>query len=1071
MTEKQSLQGDETVQEDGLPASLRAELEEQENAPPPTPPPPSGRKRLWLALKVGVSIAGLAYVWSRFLGRDGAGEILGSLGNLDPLWFLAAIAMQCTAIFFAVRRWRLLLEGQGIHAPYGFLVPSFMIGRFWGALTPGGLGLDGWKLFDVTAQTGKLSRATALLGTEKILGQLAMGLVVMGGSVWGTALLGVPGVLGVNAFFVVLVTAGITFLSRPELFLWIFRLAPSAVRPRLLALVEALRAYRGKNRLLALAVAYGAGIHAFNNLIYVCAARALGIELDPGIVFFGSTLQIIATLLPISFNGVGLREYAASQLYAGVMSPAQALLVPTVGFAAEMIVSATGALFLVTRRAGYDAGIVVDDADREQALLDEAGVEPASGATVKGRGRLAGILEGATAMLVAFGVVARETASARPPSVLRGLVLGFGAGLVGGMIVGLAEGAVVIVDGGGRSGYGVLVYGAVAYGVFSALGTAFVGAALMVLARLLGRAALPEPAAFGRLAGLVVAAFAFALGVFRIRRDVFHEELALKSAMGLAVLGGCALGGLLLYLGLGALLRHATRQRWGAFLLQPWGAPAFVGATVALLFVVTQAFGPPGANAENGHLRPPPPEDAPNVLFIVVDTLRADHLPAYGYSTGSTPNLDRFADDAIRFDQAFANASWTRPSFASMLTGRYASSHGVMSKSDGLPESLMTLPEVLSEGGYATAGFVTNYNVAPHYNFQQGFDEYAYLEPQFILGADDAAAKLLLMQVVRRGIERFRAMGGRVEPGAFYQDAETVNGRVFGWLENAPRPPFFLFTAYMDPHDPYYAHPYDGEGYARAAHQRPDPSEADALRAMYDGEITYWDAHFGALMDELRRRGLYDDMLIVVTSDHGEEFAEHGGFWHGTTLYDEQVRVPLFVKLPGNARAGTTVDHWVQSIDLMPSILTRVGLEVPEGVQGRLLEEGTERVYAEESHEGNVLEAVRERRDFRAYKLIRANEGNPRGLAPYELYLVEEDPAEQDDRAEAEPEALRAMTESLAEARTAAAEGAVEAVEVERGQTDLQQQCNLGYASAEECCRERLLSREMCESQGFAYGE
>src|SRR5690606_16414384 len=150
---------------------------------------------------------------------------------------------------------------------------------------------------------------------------------------------------------------------------------------------------------------------------------------------------------------------------------------------------------------------------------------------------------------------------------------------------------------------------------------------------------------------------------------------------------------------------------------------------------------------------------------------------------------------------------------------------------------------------------------------------------------------------------------------------------------------------------------------------------------------------------ELQRRGMYDDMTIIVTSDHGEEFGDHGGFWHGDTLYDEQLRVPLFVKLPGNTRGGTVLRHWVQSIDIMPTLLRQQGLEVPEGVQGGDLFTGTDTVYAEESHAENVLESIRVRNGMTERKLITANEGNPRGLPTTELFHVDDDPREQHDHA------------------------------------------------------------------------
>ena len=119
-----------------------------------------------------------------------------------------------------------------------------------------------------------------------------------------------------------------------------------------------------------------------------------------------------------------------------------------------------------------------------------------------------------------------------------------------------------------------------------------------------------------------------------------------------------------------------------------------------------------------------------------------------------------------------------------------------------------------------------------------------------------------------------------------------VNREVDGFLERNQKGPWFLFVGYMDPHDPYYEHPYNGVGYSRAAHVKPEPSEADRLRKLYDGEITYWDENFGNLLASLKQKKLYDDLTIVITADHGEEFMEHGGFWHGTTLYDEQLHVP-----------------------------------------------------------------------------------------------------------------------------------------------------------------------------------
>jgi arylsulfatase A-like enzyme len=414
-------------------------------------------------------------------------------------------------------------------------------------------------------------------------------------------------------------------------------------------------------------------------------------------------------------------------------------------------------------------------------------------------------------------------------------------------------------------------------------------------------------------------------------------------------------------------------------------------------------------------------------LFIVVDTLRADHLPGYGYQKGKTPHLEAFARDAVRFEQAFANASWTRPSFASMLTGRYASSHGVMSKEAALPDAAVTLAESFKQAGYVTGGVVTNFNVAPFFNFQQGFDEYVYITPDFLFGASDTAAKLSLVQIVRRVDETLRGKLNRVKPGSTYHDAETVNAELENWLARAGQGPWFLFAGYMDPHDPYFEHPYNGFGYSRAAHVKPQPHEADRLRALYDGEITFWDEHFGKLVQKLKAKGLYDDLTIVVTSDHGEEFMDHGGFWHGTTLYDEQIHVPLFVKLPKGERAGSTVSHWVESVDIMPTLLAMQKITVPEAVQGVDLFRGKEQAFAEESHEGNVLKALRLQRNGAQLKVVVANKGNPRGLAEQELYRVDTDTREQNNLADKDADALLHGQSTLEAAEKQAKVGALKA--------------------------------------------
>lgn len=322
------------------------------------------RKWSFLLLKVAFSVGMLTWVVRGQLARDGAAELWSRLEALQWHFWALAVCMQLVAIGFAVMRWRLLLRGQGIHAPTRFLAKSFLIGRFFGAFTPGGLGLDGWRLFDVGKRTGHYAKVTAVAGVEKILGQLAFGVVVLLGSFWGYQMIGVPGVLLVNGFFLVLVMAGLTLLSRPAVFGVMAGLMPEAVQKRVDTLVRAVSAYQGKSKLLLLAISSGIAVHVFNNLIYVCAALALGIDLNPLVVFFASSLQIMATLVPVSLNGLGIREATAAALYTSAavgLSSTEALLIPLVGIAAEYSVSMFGIVPFMFRRGDQDVGIAVDD--------------------------------------------------------------------------------------------------------------------------------------------------------------------------------------------------------------------------------------------------------------------------------------------------------------------------------------------------------------------------------------------------------------------------------------------------------------------------------------------------------------------------------------------------------------------------------------------------------------------------------------------------------------------------------------------------------------------------------------
>jgi arylsulfatase A-like enzyme len=240
-----------------------------------------------------------------------------------------------------------------------------------------------------------------------------------------------------------------------------------------------------------------------------------------------------------------------------------------------------------------------------------------------------------------------------------------------------------------------------------------------------------------------------------------------------------------------------------------------------------------------------------------------------------------------------------------------------------------------------------------------------------------------------------------------------------------------MLLHYMDPHDPYFTHPYDGEALARVANPNPDRALADRYRAAYDGEIGYLDAQLDRLFAELKARGVYDQTLIVFTADHGEEFCEHGGWWHGTTLYDEQLAVPLIVKPPRGGVTGAVSDALVSSVDIAPTILAGAGLAAPGAMVGKALgllasaPAPRDHSFAESELEGNVLQAYRSG----GWKLIHANPGNPRGLPEHQLFDVAKDPREQRDLVASRGEQATTLSANMAAVRSHAESMAVHASE------------------------------------------
>ena len=377
-----------------------------------------------------------------------------------------------------------------------------------------------------------------------------------------------------------------------------------------------------------------------------------------------------------------------------------------------------------------------------------------------------------------------------------------------------------------------------------------------------------------------------------------------------------------------------------------------------------------------------PSPHAPDILLITLDTVRADHMGLYGYERRNTPSLEKLVKEATVYAHAIAPGDMTLSTHASLFTGLYASRHGAHYFHDNranpamalvagdwrapaLEPGFRTLAESLSAQGYFTAAVVANYGFLGHqFGIDQGFQNYDAREAgPFVEGGPSYCLR-----------DAFAALVSRFIPPASlevrYRNAEQINQEAFALLDKTRRQnrKFFLFLNYMDAHWPYmppapFDTLYPGKDVAFLTPQfnglRTDvvsgkrlPTEAEYAHmvSQYDGGIAYLDSELGKLIEWLKDRGLYDNLMIIVTSDHGEAFGEHGLLEHGVSVYQDQVWVPLIVKYPGR-NAPETVLETVSLVDVMPTVLDSIGGRPPEGLDGVSLRRvgGTalKRVYAE----------------------------------------------------------------------------------------------------------------------------
>lgn len=950
-------------------------------------------------------------------------ELRGTNLSILVPWLVFAALIRLAGMTAGMLRWRLLLKGQGLTIPFGYLVQSWFVGRFFGIFLPSTIGLDGYRFYDSSLYTGQPVKCATVIAVEKLIGFVALTFLVFLTFPLGFRLLNINVVIfaGILVVLAVFVAVAFLLLLNPRVIQILVAVVPTPAKisNMLNKLGLAATAYSGNRMLLLKATFLGLLVHLGTCFMFfgtMMAIRAENTSLWD--ILFASPVMIYGTVLGPSIGGEGIREIVFVSLLSGTAGAAAAALFAHLGWWVGDVVP-----FLI----GMPILIL-----RSRKPKDEMASE------------LARMRSKAAESQVLMHLTPDEVAGYRR-NIINCLLAGALAGLIGGAIIGLAEAAWVVSHHAGYTEWSAYWWGPAVYGaLFLWVGLGI--AAGLTFLYLLAKRFLSAKFDFALTLGLVLAMAFLAIGRFCYRRDVLGEKpLTMGQNLNVLIIALGLLAGAAV---LALLVTWPFRFKRGA----ASGAGAGVFAALVILGVAL-SFGAPGRAAPE--FAPPQKAAGPNIILMVADALRADYLPDYSESAPiETPALSRFAGDSVLFTGCFSQASWTKPSFATIFSGRYPESHTATGKNSSLPDEITTFAEVFSQHGYYTKGFSNNPNIMGSFNFGQGFTDYTDLKPDLYFFAESSASKLTGYDGLRKIWSVVaKRLGGKMNVTRFYQPAEVVSREALAWLDGTERPagaPFLLFMHYMDPHDPFMNHDNPGEGYARVQSGDPDPGKfLEPMRHAYYTEIEYMDAHIGAFLDGLRERGLYDTSVILFTADHGEEFYDHEGWWHGQTLYDEVIRVPLMLHLPGGELAGQSNADFARHIDIAPTMMGLVGLPKPEEMPGMALLEGgvfkndaTGHVYAENDFEGIVLQAVRTRDE----KLIFANEGNPRGLAPVEHYNLATDPRETTNLGDSVPDRVHELASLLEGMVAFIREGAAEPAIVDGVSQDVADQLRaLGY--------------------------
>lgn len=480
-----------------------------------------------------------------------------------------------------------------------------------------------------------------------------------------------------------------------------------------------------------------------------------------------------------------------------------------------------------------------------------------------------------------------------------------------------------------------------------------------------------------------------------------------------------------------------------------------MGLTLGLIGAGAMSLGWDGLSDRMGFGLPPARNpEVKRIILVTSDALRTDVLEPYGGEEIETPHLAAFAEESVVFDEAISAASWTLPAFAGIFSGFAPGVFDSIGVYWRMPETVESMAERLQKQGYFTGAIGTNPLLRPRHGLDQGFRTYDFFPRP----------------------RKPRTLGARVVDGmapALYQtgrNSEELKDLTVDWIERNRDRDFFLWLHFWDPHTPLGPPPpYRPEGdapgsvvepWARDMEVKkglydPRPAERDWLWKLYLGEVRYVDAMFGRLMDRLKELGLYEDSLIIFSSDHGEEFWDHGDFGHGQSLFHELIRVPLMIRMPGGTRSGR-VGRPVSTISLMPTILqmAEAGFDPNEFsapslvplLEGDGEEIETRPIYSET--DPAVFARHRWGVRFGDYEYLKREFGPEGGTE--ELYDLPEDPQQHHDVAAERPEPVARGRERLADYHEANEQmrrrhEIDEAEDVDLPTEDLEQLRKLGY--------------------------